>query len=213
MKMLSRGMICGAALLGVALPASAAGVAQAHGLARVREISLMHGMGRVFPYPPWITRIPIYALTPGSGGGSGAFRLPPTGDGAATLQLFDESGAYVYVVRATLVRSPESPPDGVAEQGGFEGTLFATDIDGNEVPAAIVLGKWIRDVDGTGAYGVDILVHASDATHDHFLVSVGSIAGAMRAGLPSRGASGTDGLRARGASSLARLTATWIVQP
>jgi hypothetical protein len=80
------------------------------------------------------------------------------------------------------------------------------------VPAAQVLGKWIREVDGTGSFGADILVPGSES-RDHRLVAVGSIAGALRAGLPSRGATGTEGVRARGAKGLARLSASWIVEP
>jgi len=114
-------------------------------------------------------------------------------------------------VTSTLVRAPESPPDGEAEQGGFRGTLFAIDIDGGLVPAAQVLGKWIREVDGTGSFGADILVPESES-RDHRLVAVGAIAGALRTGVPRGGASGTDGLRASTTTGVARLSATWIVQ-
>ena len=204
MRTLSRWMITCAALVGAAAPPSAAGVAQSHVHA--------HRARFLGPYPPFITGISTYVLEPGSGAGSGAYRLPAAGDGSAALQLFDDAGRVLYLVSATLVRSPESPPDGEAEQGGFLGTLFAIDLDGGLVPAAQVAGKWIRDVDGTGSYGADLLVPASEA-RDHRLVAVGAIAGALRAGVPNRGASGTEGLRARRVIGAQRMSASWIVQP
>jgi hypothetical protein len=169
-------------------------------------------MRRTGIYPPFITLVTTYVLEPGSGGGSGAYRLPPTGDGSATLQLFDDSGRVLYVVSATLVRSPESPPDGEPEQGGFLGTLFAIDVDGGLVQAAQVAGKWVREVDGTGSYGADILVPSSES-RDHPLVTVGAISGALRTVVQGRGATGADGLRARKAALGARLSAIWIVKP
>jgi len=169
-------------------------------------------VGHLRPFPPFITRIPTYALTPGAGGGSGAYRLPAAGDGSATIQLYDEDGRILYVVSATLVRSPESPPDGEAEQGGFHGTLFVIATDGGPVAAAQVLGKWIREADGTGSIGADILVPESE-DRDHRLVAVGALRAALRTGVPRGGASGTDGLRARATIGLARVSASWIVQP
>jgi hypothetical protein len=202
MRTLSRWMICGAALVGAAVPAGAAEVAQTHAHA--------HRAGFLGPYPPFITGIATRVLEPGSGLGAGAYRLPAVGDGSATLQLFDDDGRVHYVVTATLVRSPE--PDGEAARGGILGTLYVFDLEGRLVPAAQVAGKWVREVDGTGSFGADLLVPASES-RDHRLVAVGSIAGALRSGIPSRGASGTDGLRARTAVGARRLSASWIVRP
>ncbi len=181
MRTLSGWTICGAALVGAAGPARAAGVTQAHVHA--------HRVGFVAPYPPFITRMATYVLEPGEGGGA---------------------GAYHSVVSATLHRTPP-PPKGEPDQGGFLGTLYAIDIDGGLVPAAQIAGKWVREVDGTGSFGADLLVPSSE-TRDHPLVAVGSIAGALRAAVPSRGASGTDGLRARSAITARRMSASWIVQ-
>ena len=203
MRTLSRSMIRAAALLAAAAPALATSVAHTGPMSRV---------GHVFPYPPFITRISTYVLAPGAGGGTGAYRLPSAGNGSATIQLYDEDGRILYVVSAVLVRAPDSPPDGEAEQGGFHGTLFAVDIDGDLVGAAQVLGKWIREPDGRGSFGADILVPESES-RDHPMVAVGAIAGALRTGLPRGGASGTDDLRARATTGVARLSATWIVQP
>ena len=63
--------------------------------------------------------LPGHFIPTGSGIGAGTWRLPPTGTGSASAELFDESGSLRYVVRANLVRSGEFPPAGMPEQGGF----------------------------------------------------------------------------------------------
>src|SRR4029079_17332373 len=83
MRTLSRTMIRAAALVAAAAPALATTFAHTGPMTRV---------GHVVSYPPFITRIPTYVLTPGTGGGTGAYRLPSKGGGSATLDLFCEAG-------------------------------------------------------------------------------------------------------------------------
>jgi hypothetical protein len=160
--------------------------------------------------------IPVHVLPAGSGFGSGTWQLPATGMGWASAEILDPSGRLRYVMRANLVRSGEIPPIGMPEQGGFLGVLLL--VEGNSVrePVATIEGKWYRELDGSGAFGVDILVPTEHL--DHPMVDIGTIQGVLRAPravsqVPRAIAriSGSPKIDITRASTLGRLALTWVL--
>ncbi len=93
MKNLARRLLCGAVLVAAIAPLAAA--EQAAGHLRMRAV----------PGRSAITEIPAHALPFGDGFGAGTWRLPDSGAGAATAQLYDDSGRLRYVLRVMLARS------------------------------------------------------------------------------------------------------------
>jgi hypothetical protein len=197
MKTLAKWITCGAALVAVIGPADASVLCGRH--LREKRVSS----------PGPATDIPNHVLEDGAGLGTGGFRIPATGSGSASLQLYDETGRLAYLVHASLVRSGEVPPAGEPEQGGFHGELILIEADGSQVPVAVILGKWIREVDGSGTFGVDILVRTE--LPEEPLVAIGTIAGELRARRPSTDPTGSPGLRKSAVTALGRVAATWVV--
>jgi len=153
--------------------------------------------------------IPTRVLPEGAGLAAGSWRLPGQGSGSATLDLFGESGNLMYVVRASLLRSGEFPPEGMPEQGGFLGTLILVEADGSRSAVAEVAGKWVRESNGTGTFGADIRVRTERL--DEPYMTIGAIEGVLRAPVASGGATGSQGVAAQQVASLARLSGTWFL--
>jgi len=164
------------------------------------------------PSPLPTETVSTYVLPAGSGAGAGGYRLPPTGTGSASMQLFDAKGRLRYLVRADLVRSGELPPVGEAEQGGFHGILIAVEPDGSFTEAALVMGKWVQEVDGSGTFGAEILVFRSEGRDDR-LVPVGTVEGVLRARMPDTDPTGSPELKSSATAARRRLSATWHIEP
>jgi hypothetical protein len=196
MRRPARFLMSTAAILAASVPAAAGVLRGAHAIDRART-------------PPGAEPlIPAHALPSGAGFGAGTWRLPAAGSGYATAELRDPSGRLRYVVRADLVRSPEFPPEGMPEQGGFQGVLLAVRGRVRE-PVAQVSGTWILEPDGTGAMGAAILAPSEDVEHP--LVEIGRIDGVLRA---PRAVSWLVPVRATGhggAATLARFSSTWAI--
>ena len=91
MKNLARRFLCGAALVAAVVPAAAAERAAGH--LRMRTITAHP----VNPGNPASSAIADHVLPFGDGFGAGTWRLPDSGPGGATAQLFDDSGRLRYV--------------------------------------------------------------------------------------------------------------------
>jgi len=197
MRRLARFLMSPAAILAASVPAAAAVLRGAHAIERART-------------PPGAEPlIPAHALPSGAGFGAGTWRLPAAGSGYATAELRDPSGRLRYVVRADLVRTPEFPPEGMPEQGGFQGVLLAVRGPGLREPVAQVSGTWILEPDGSGAMGAAILAPSEDVEHP--LIEIGRIEGVLRA---PRAVSRLVPLRGSGhggAATLGRFSATWVL--
>jgi hypothetical protein len=197
MKTLTRRILCSAALLAAIVPASASQRAAGH-LRTRGYIATEESMS-----------IPDHWLPSGSGFGSGTYRLPATGAGDASAELFDASGALRYVIRASLLRSGEIPPPTMPDGGVFYGVLLV--VVGRDAlePVAQIEGTWIREPSGRGAFAASILVPTEDL--DHPLVEIGLIEGTMGAPNAQSQLRHLRGTQSGGATTLGRLSMTWRV--
>jgi hypothetical protein len=153
--------------------------------------------------------VPILPLPIVAGLGNGTWRLPAEGTGVAEAGLYDEFGTLRYVMRADMVRSGEKPPHGMPEQGGFHGVLLAVRERGGLDRVATIAGKWIREEDGSGTFGVDILV-PGEGFEDPMKV-VGTIEGVLHAPRMISWLVGSPRTATRTASALARLSLAWVI--
>ena len=196
MKNLARRILCGAALVAAVVPAAAA------------ERAAAHLRMRATPDRGAIAEIPDRALPFGSGFGTGTWRLPESGAGAATARLCDPSGRLRYVLRVMLARSGEIPPAGEPDGGGFYGELLS--VEGNQrVPVAEIEGVWIRQPSGAGSFVSSILVPTENP--DFPLVAIGMIQGTLCA---PAGVSQLQHVERNGShavTTLGRLRLTWSI--
>jgi hypothetical protein len=198
MRTSTRRILCSAALLAAIVPAFASQRSGAH-LRTFRAFASDGG-----------TAIPDHLLPSGSGFGAGTYRLPATGAGDASAELFDASGRVRYVIRASLLRSGEIPPPRMPDGGMFFGALLAVVGRGALEPVAQIEGTWIREPSGRGAFAASILVPTEDI--DHPLVAIGRIQGTLRAPLAVSQLMHLDSTESsQRVTTLGRLSATWNV--
>ncbi len=197
MRTLTRRILCSAALLAAIVPAFASQRSGAH----LRSRRGLANQGDV--------AIPIHFLPSGSGFGAGTYRLPATGVGEASAELYDVSGRPRYVVRASLLRSGEIPPPEMTDGGVFLGVLLA--VVGRDAlePVAQIEGTWIREPNGRGAFAASILVPTEDL--DHPLIAIGEIQGRMSAPNAVSRLMHLRGADTQQVTTLGRVSATWSV--
>jgi hypothetical protein len=192
MRPLSRLLISGAALAAALAPALRAEV----------RLSSLHALAVAAPQAPATN--PGHLLPIGSGDGTGLWIAPTDTVGLASANLYDDSGRLRFTLRASLTRY--MPANGMTnEQGGLFGVLFSVDRNGVKKLAGQVVGTWVRHVDGTGNFGLQILARSKNPSFP--LVQVGAIEGVLSAPLPAP----VGHLHPYDPAAPAKLTLTWEI--